>query len=307
MKGNRRTQRAAGRRLGAAWAVVAGLLIWAVAPSAERAWADGDPNRGAIIFALAGGCGCHTPEGGPIGAGGRALPTPFGTFYGTNITPDPETGIGTWSDEEIAAAIRLGWVRGKGAEAPVMPYYQYSGMANLDVLDLIAYLRTLPPVHRPNREPELSLPLPRVAFRAWQMLFAPRFEPPHEAPAAGVERGRYLANHVSICGDCHTPRNALGALEQDRLFAGTVHGPDGHPVPNITPDQETGVGSWDVADLTQLLQSGMKPDFDNVQGLMAEVVDGYGGGPGYSKASAADLRAIAVYLKTIPAIHNRID
>src|SRR5512143_2781700 len=134
---------------------------WMVAVAAAlltqpgRADAGGDAQKGAVIFALAGGCGCHTPQGGPVGAGGRELPPPFGVFYGTNLTADPETGLGEWSDEEIIDAIRKGDARGKGVEAPVMPYALYSGMADADVRDLVAYLRTLPPVRRENREADV--------------------------------------------------------------------------------------------------------------------------------------------------------
>lgn len=288
--------------------VLAALVLTAslAGPGLRECRADGDAARGAVVFALAGGCGCHTPQGGPVGAGGRELPTPFGTFYGTNITPDPETGIGDWSDEEIIAAIRRGEVRGKGVEAPVMPYPLYAGMAERDVNDLVAYLRKLPPVVRENKPPSVNLPFQRLAYAAWRLLFVRAIEAPVDAPIAGIERGRYLAENVSICGDCHTPRNLFGALRADMYLAGTADGPDGHRVPNITPDVETGLGKWDVSDITQLLQLGMKPDFDNVQGLMAEVIDGYGGGPGYGKAPEADLKAIAAYLKTIKAIRNRV-
>ncbi len=287
-------------------AVVVVATCAATAGPVAVALCQGDPQRGADIFALAGGCGCHTPDGGPVGAGGRELPTPFGTFYGTNITPDAETGIGAWTDDEIATAIRDGWIRGKGAESPVMPYYLYAGMADRDVLDLIAYLRTLEPVRRANREPEPSLPFARLGYRVWRLMYVRAANRVHQAPPPGVESGRYLANHVAICGDCHTPRNALGAPRDDLRFAGVRHGPDGRRVPNITPDGSTGLGSWDIVDLTQVLRTGMKPNFDNVQGLMAEVVDGRGGGPGYSSAPEADLRSIAVYLKTLVPIEHDV-
>jgi mono/diheme cytochrome c family protein len=266
----------------------------------------GDPARGAVVFALAGGCGCHTPEKGPVGAGGVAIETPFGTFYSTNVTPDEETGIGAWSDLEVARAIRAGELRDGSAEAPVMPYPEYAGMADDDLRDLIAYLRSLPPARRENRPHEVDLPLPRLAFRAWRMLFAGHAAAPETAPADGVARGRYLTDHVGICGDCHTPRGRLGALDRAMYLAGTRFGPDGELVPNITSDRETGVGTWDVGDLVSLLQIGMKPDFDNVQGSMAEVVDGVAGAPGLGKAPEADLRAIAEYLKTVPAIRHRV-
>jgi mono/diheme cytochrome c family protein len=294
------------RMLGCMLARAAGVWVLVVFVSfPPQASAAGDAERGRMIFALAGGCGCHTPEGGPVGAGGRELPTPFGTFYGTNITPDPETGIGTWTDAEIAAAIRDGNARGKGVEAPVMPYYLYAGMSEGDVADLVAFLRTLEPVRRPNRDHDVAIPLPRLVYRAWRFLFAPSATRPAATPTALGERGRYWADHVAICRDCHTPRNRFGGPRHGLYLAGAEKGPDGRPVPNITPDA-TGVGDWDVDDLTQVLKSGMMPNFDNVQGLMAEVVEGYGGGPGYSQAPEEELRAIATYLKTVPPIEHEV-
>lgn len=282
------------------------LLLALAAALAPVAASAGDPERGKIVFALAGGCGCHTSERGPIGAGGRRLATPFGTFYGTNITPDPDTGIGRWSEEEIIAAIRDGYVRGKGVEAPVMPYYLYAGMADRDVRDLVAYLRTLPAVRRENQSHEVPFPFQRLAYRIWRFLFAPEATELVEPPQTERERGRYLADQVAICTDCHTPRGRFGVLRQEMYLAGTPRGPDGNPVPNITPDQPTGIGDWDTYDITQVLKRGMLPNFDSVQGLMAEVVDGIGGGPGYSSAPESDLRAIATYLETIEPVRHDV-
>jgi mono/diheme cytochrome c family protein len=280
--------------------LVAVVLAWAGAAPA------GDAERGRMLFALAGGCGCHSSADGPIGAGGPAIETPFGTFYGTNITPDEETGIGRWSDAEVIAAIRDGYARGKGVEAPVMPYPLYAGMADADVADLVAYLRTLPPVRRENREAEVKLPLSRLAYRAWRLLFAPRTTAPAVAPSEPLARGRYLADHVAICTDCHTPRTRMGALDESLYLAGTDDGPGGETVPNITPDAETGLGKWTENNFVQLLQSGMKPNMDNVQGLMADVVEGVGGGLGYGAASESELRSIAKYLKTVPSIRHEV-
>lgn len=265
-----------------------------------------DVARGREVFALAGGCGCHNVADGTVGSGGRELPTPFGTFYGTNITPDRETGIGDWSDAEIIAAIREGYARGRGVEAPVMPYYQYAGMSDADVRALVAYLRTLPPVRRVNREADVSLPLPRLAYRAWRVLFAPRVTPPAEAPSDPAARGRYLAEHVSICGDCHTPRTRFGSFDAAYHLAGADVGPDGKPVPNITSDAETGLGKWREGAIVEVLRSGMLPDADNVQGLMAEMVDGYGGGPGYSDAPESELRSLAKYIKSVPPVRHEV-
>ena len=272
---------------------------------ASAAWAAGDAQRGQVVFAMAGGCGCHTGKDGPVGAGGDEIKTPFGSFYGSNITPDPETGIGRWTDDEIIAAIRSGGAGG-GIEAPVMPYYLYAGMSDRDVQDLVAYLRTLAPVRRENRAADVHVPFPRLAYRAWRLLFAPRVEPPAEAPVEPVEQGRYLANHVAICTDCHTPRTRFGAPDTSLYLAGVDKGPSGDAVPNITPDADTGLGSWTENDIVQLLQTGMKPNMDNVQGLMAAVIDGVGGGPGYAQAPELELRSIAKYLKTVPPVRHKV-
>jgi mono/diheme cytochrome c family protein len=264
----------------------------------------GDPARGEQVFALAGGCGCHTPEKGPVGAGGVEIETPFGIFYSTNVTADPEHGIGAWSDEEVARAIRSGTLRDGSVEAPVMPYQEYAGMADDDLRDLIAYLRTLPPAAVANRPHQVDLPLPRLAFRAWRVLFAGSTTPPETAPRAGIARGRYLVDHVAICGDCHTPRTRFGALDGAMYLAGSADGPRDERVPNITSDDATGIGEWDADDIVSLLALGMKPDFDNVQGSMAEVIDGIAGAPGYGKAPEPDLQAMAVYLKTVPPIDH---
>lgn len=264
-----------------------------------------DVERGRALFALAGGCGCHNMADGTIGSGGREIETPFGTFYGTNITPDRETGIGDWTDAEIIAAIRDGYARGKGVESPVMPYYQYAGMSDADVRALVAYLRTLPAVRRENREADVWLPFPRLAYRAWRLLFAPRVTPPAATPEEPLARGRYLTDHVAICGDCHTPRDRFGAPLADLYLAGTDQGPDGNPVPNITQDPETGLAKWRESGFLRVLQTGMLPNADNVQGMMAEVVDGYGG-PGYSAAPESELRSIAKYMKSVPPIRHAV-
>jgi mono/diheme cytochrome c family protein len=277
--------------------------LWLLLSGTATAYAAGDPAHGKVLFALAAGCNCHTPEHGPVNAGGGAVPTPFGTFYGPNITPDPDTGIGRWSDAEIDAAIRRGWLRNKGAESPAMPYNYFAGMADADAADLIAYLRTLPAVRRPSRPAVGELPLPRLAYAAWRLLFFHPAKAPARAPASGAMRGRYLVDHVSLCADCHTPRTWLGVPNRALYLAGNTHGPGGQAVPNITPDG-TGIRQWDMGDIINLLTLGMLPNFDNVQGAMEDAVDGRGGGPGYKDAPPADLRAIAGYVKTVPPIDN---
>lgn len=286
--------------LGSSFALLMALLV-----SPSPLFAAGDAAHGKILFALAAGCGCHTPESGPIGAGGGEVKTPFGTFYAPNITPHAQTGVGSWSDEEIASAVRDGETRAHGVEAPVMPYYRYAGMSDVDVADLIAYLRSLSPVDKANQAHRDELPLARLAYRGWRLLFGSSARRGREGPKGGVERGRYLVDHVAICGDCHTPRSRFGEPLASMYLAGTRQGPNGKSVPNITP-HASGIGDWDEADIVNLLQKGRTPDFDNVQGLMADVVDGHGGGPGYKDAPEADLRAVAAYLKSIQPIDNTV-
>jgi mono/diheme cytochrome c family protein len=285
---------------------ISGLTFLFFSTFVHGTHAAGDVQRGNVIFALAAGCGCHTPPNGPVGAGGGKIPTPFGTFYGPNITPDPKTGIGRWNDDEIRAAIRDGLARGKGAESPTMPYYYYAGMSDADVNELIVYLRSLPGVHRESRPAEGELPFARLAYRMWRLLFFRGEAAPVQAPAAGEARGRYLTDHVSICGDCHTSRNRLGVPQLSMYLAGVAHGPDGEVVPNITPDS-TGIGDWAAEDIYNVLTTGMLPNFDNVQGSMADVVNGHGGGPGLKDAPESDRRAIASYVKTVAPIDNTVE
>lgn len=264
--------------------------------------------RGQYIFAVAGGCACHTVPKETLHAGGRAFPIPFGTVYSTNITQDKETGLGAWTDQQIIDAIVKG-IRPDGSRSlPVMPYEKYSGMAQEDLKALVAYLRTLKPVKKATPQLKTKAPFVRgLGTPAYLKLFG-RFSsaPPAQAPKGGVERGRYLVDHVSLCGDCHTPRNFLGVPKQSLYMAGAGQdiGPLGEAVPNITPDKETGIGSWKREEIAELLNSGTKPDFDNVQGLMYEVIQGTS--YGYKDMTKEDALAIADYLKTIPAIANKI-
>jgi mono/diheme cytochrome c family protein len=264
--------------------------------------------KGQYIFAVAGGCACHTePEGTPH-AGGRAFPIPFGTVYSTNITQDKETGLGTWTDPQIHDAMVRG-IRNDGSRTlPVMPYEKYSGMAQEDLKAMIAYLRTLKPVKKAPPPLKSWVPFLRsLGTWSYLQLFGNFSTAPAQAPASGIQRGRYLVDHVSICGDCHTPRNFLGVPKQSLYLAGASQkiGPLGEAVPNITPDKETGIGEWRRQDIAELLLTGIKPDGDNVQGLMYEVIQGTP--HGYKDMKKEDALAIADYLLSIPPIKNRIE
>jgi len=262
--------------------------------------------RGQYIFAVAGGCACHSEPKGTHNAGARAFPIPLGTVYSTNLTSDKETGLGAWTDQQIIDGIVKGLRKDGSRILPVMPYGAYSGMAQDDLRALVAYLRTLKPVKKPT--PDLKAPpLARsLGTAAWLKAFGTFYNSPATAPKSGVERGKYLTDHVAICGDCHTPRNSIGVPSRTLYMAGAGKdiGPLGQSIPNITPDKETGIGDWKREDLAELLLKGIKPDFDNVQGLMDEVIQG--APHGYKDMRKEDALAIADYLKSIPAIKNKI-
>ncbi|HXV63216.1 MAG TPA: cytochrome c [Vicinamibacteria bacterium] len=261
--------------------------------------------RGEYVLNASGGCACHTDAAGEnvSFSGGRAIKTPFGTIYGTNITPDRETGIGGWSDEDFLRAMREGMSPEGEPYYPVFPYTSFTRMADGDLLDLKAYLFSLPPVRKENREPDFGFPYnSRASVRVWRGLhFEPvRFTP---VPARSDEwnRGAYLVEAVAHCGECHTPRTFLGAVNEDLGYAGSVEGPEGELAPNITPDEKTGIGSWSTTDIVWFLQTNLLPDGDGTQGLMAEVID-----KGYRHMEESDLKAIAVYLKSLPPIENEV-
>jgi mono/diheme cytochrome c family protein len=183
----------------------------------------------------AGGCfSCHTAAGGKKLAGGRALVTPFGTFYSPNITPDRETGIGRWTDQQFLRALREG-VRPDGANYfSVFPYPSFTGITDDDALAIKAYLFSVPPVHQENRPHDVPFPFSwRFLQTGWRLLF---FTPGPFQPAAdrsvAYNRGAYLVTALAHCGECHTPRNFLGGARSDQRLAGTPDGPDGQLVPN---------------------------------------------------------------------------
>ena len=177
--------------------------------------------RGQYIFSLAGGCACHSVPKETENAGGRAFPIPFGTVYSTNITQDKETGLGGWTEQQIRDAMIKGIRRDGSSIIPVMPYQAYSGMAEEDVKALIAYLRTLKPVKKATPELESRAPLTRsLGIPIYLKVFGRFSSSAVQAPKSGTERGRYLVEHVSVCGDCHTPRNSIGVPNRSLYLAG---------------------------------------------------------------------------------------
>ncbi len=292
------------RRSCFAWVAVLGVVGLAALARSAAAQGDlgqGDAARGEYLFRAAGCYACHTrPVSGarPL-AGGRAFATPYGTFYSPNITPDPDHGIGRWALTDFARALRLGEAPDGSHYFPAFPFPSYTGMQNQDLADLWAYLRGVDPVPEPNREHELDFPFGfRILAGVWKWMF---FEPgafqPEPEKDARWNRGAYLVRHLGHCGECHTPRNALGALDGDRQLAGTLEGPDGKKVPNITPHPGDGIGEWTESDVTFFLQLGVLPDGDVAGGAMEDVIR-----EGTGHLTEDDRKAIAAYLRSLPEL-----
>ena len=278
------------------------VLLLALAVLPARAADEAQLKRGEVLFKAADCAACHTDVkgGGAPLAGGRPLATPFGTFFSPNITPDRATGIGAWSEADFHRALRDGIGRDGDYLFPVFPYPSFTGMSDQDIGDLYAYLQSLPPVAQADKPHEVGFPFRwRFLQLFWRTLFF-RPGPLQLVPQQSAEwnRGRYLAQAVVHCQECHTPRNFLGGLDTARAFSGNPQGPDGMKVPNITSDPATGIGKWSLEDITALLKTGQTPDMDFVGSGMADVVKGTGA------LSDADRRAIAVYVKSLPPIHT---
>ena len=265
------------------------LLVSSISSAANAQ----DAGRGQYL-AKAGGCvGCHTEDkqGAVPFAGGRALKTPFGTFYGPNITPDQQAGLGRWSEAQFMQAMRNG-VRPDGAHYfPAFPYPSFTQITDGDLRDLWAYLRTLAPDGRRNGAHELKFPLGwRPAVRAWKWLFFTPGPFHSERRAPQLDRGAYLVEGLGHCNECHTPRNFLGGLVRSRHLGG-VKGPAGKGVPNLTP---TRLKKWSDAELTEFLTTGITPDFDTADEAMDEVIRNT-----TSQLTPEDLKALIAYLRTL--------
>jgi len=239
---------------------------------------------------------CHTVPGSAAFAGGLPFPAPSGTLYSTNITPDRDTGIGNYSDQDFLNAVQRG-VRKDGARLyPAMPYTSYTFMTDADVLAIKAYLFSLPAVYRQNQRDTLQFPFKqRWSMVFWSWAFNPntRFAP-NTAKSAEWNRGAYIAEALAHCGECHTPRNLAFALDNGRKFAGAAYGWLAY---NITSDRGTGIGSWGDDELFAYLANGHAAGRGTASGPMGEVVD-----HSLSQMKPADIRALVTYLRSIPAV-----
>lgn len=255
----------------------------------------GDPVQGAQVFTAAGCASCHMAPGAEgeaqlVLAGGQRFASQFGTFLAPNISPDPDHGIGGWSVLDLGNAIQRG-VSPDGAHYyPALPYVAYAKMQPQDVPDLHAYLMTLPASATPSLPHEISFPFNiRRTLGLWKLLFASS-DWVVDGPMTEEEtRGRYIAEALAHCGECHTPRNLLGGLQTARWLTGAPNPSGQGRVPDISP---AGL-DWSEDEIVEYLTSGFTPDYDSVGGHMAHVVENM------AKLPESDRRAVAAYLKRL--------
>jgi mono/diheme cytochrome c family protein len=264
------------------------MVVWVVASAlaGEPAVLPGDPARGQQLAGLAGCAACHTAPGGAPFAGGYAIETKFGTFYGSNLTPDPATGLGGWSWDDFVEAMRDGRSPEGHGYWPAFPYPSFRYASDTDLRDVWAYLRSLPPVV--NEPPSHALdrygPLDRWLWRTF--VWRPGLDAPLPTDPA-LHRGAELVEGLGHCGECHTPRTSLGRKDPRRPFAGQADPPE--PAPSLV--KESGAGSWTLDDWVTFFELGMTPAGDVVGGEMARIVE-----EGTAKLDELDRRAMAAWM-----------
>jgi mono/diheme cytochrome c family protein len=252
--------------------------------------------RGKYLATAADCIACHTAPGGKAYAGGLPFKLPFGTIYTPNITPDQETGIGSWSDAAFVRSMHRGI--GKNGEDlyPAYPYTSYALTSDADALAIKAYLFSLPPVHAAAPANTLSFPYnQRYVMRFWKLLFLPTHPDEPSAERSSVtDRGRYLVEALAHCGECHTPRNELFGLKDSQKFAGAIA--QGWNAYNITSDKNEGIGDWSDDQIAAYLSTGHAEEHGSASGNMAEAIS-----LSLRHLTQDDIRAIVAYLRTIPA------
>jgi mono/diheme cytochrome c family protein len=290
----------------AALALLAGLVAWLnfrdeaspESPPGAAVAVDAEAIARGAYLARAGNCmGCHTERGGEPYAGGRALETPFGTVYGPNLTPDDATGLGAWTPAQFWRALHNGRSRDGRLLVPAFPYPNFTRVTREDSDALFAYLRSLAPVARRNRPHELRFPYNlQLSLAVWRALyFRPaRFEP-DQARSAEWNRGSYLVQGLGHCVACHSERNWLGAAGDGAELGGGLIPMQNWYAPSLALGREGGVGDWSTEDIVKLLGTGLSAR-GSAMGPMAEVV-----WSGTQHLSDADLRAMALYLQSLPA------
>jgi mono/diheme cytochrome c family protein len=274
-------------------ATVFAALLMAQAANAVDLQSSDLIERGRYLAVAADCAACHTKPGGKPYAGGVALETPFGTLVGPNITPDPDAGIGAWSDDDFVSALHDGRGRGGIRLYPAMPYPAYTKITREDALAIRAYLQTVEPV--PDKITSNLLPFPlsiRFNMAVWNALnFMPGRLESDASKSSQWNRGRYLVEALSHCGTCHTPKTLLGADKDSAYLQGGLL--EGWFAPNITADSRRGIGSWSVEELVTYLKTGANPHAIATGDMGEEIVHSS------SNMTDEDLNAIAVYLKSL--------
>jgi mono/diheme cytochrome c family protein len=296
------------RLLGVVLAVIAIAVAWVwwrnrddAPPSAAPTTASGAPGgdliaRGAYLV-RAGDCiGCHTARGGEPYAGGRGIETPFGVVYAPNLTPDPETGLGHWTDDDFWRALHNGRSRDGRLLYPAFPYPNYTRVTRADADAMHAYLRSLAPVVQPNLPHALRFPVNlQPALAVWRALyFEPGVYAPDSARSAGWNRGAYLVEGLGHCNACHTSRNALGAPVGPFDLAGGMIPVQNWYAPSLTSVDESSVAEWKPADVIELLRDGVSAR-NAVMGPMVEVVL-----HSTQYLTPDDLGAVTEFLRALP-------
>ena len=276
------------------------LLCTAFAVGKVHAQSNAEPDaediaRGKALTEAGGCASCHTADATKPFAGGKRIDTPYGGIYTPNLTPDRETGLGAWSDDEFYRALRFGVARDGSRYYPAFPYPNFTRLTRQDIFAIRGYLATLAPVSNAPRAPELRWPFNyRVVMRGWNWLFfKPGILMPDQQKSAEWNRGRYLVEGVAHCGACHTPKSIFGADKRGRALGGGRVA--GMFAPRLDAAPRSGLKSWSVEDITEYLQSGRNAR-SHAGELMSEVVVN-----STSVMSDADIRAIAIYLKDLPA------
>ncbi|WP_354106203.1 cytochrome c [Bradyrhizobium sp. LB14.3] len=247
-------------------------------------------------LARAGDCtACHTAPEGRLFAGGHAMPTPFGTIYTSNITPDADTGIGKWSADDFYKTMHNGRFPDGGLIYPAMPFASYTKVTRADSDAIFAYLRSIAPVNQKNKPHELRFPYDnRQLILGWRTLYFREGEfKPDTTKSVEWNRGAYLVEGLGHCAMCHSPINALGGTSQADTFKGGLIPMQNWYAPSLTNNREAGLGDWSIKDITDLLQTGVSMR-GVVYGPMAEVVHN-----SLQYLNDEDTRAMAVYLKGI--------
>jgi mono/diheme cytochrome c family protein len=280
----------------AASAVLVGVGALAFGPLARAQIGDFAKQEHGRYLVAAGDCiACHTADGGKPFAGDRPIETPFGTIYSANITPDAETGIGAWTEDQFYRAMHEGKDADGNRLYPAFPYPWFTKVTREDVDDIRAYLRTLEPVRSHPRENKFPWPLNhRLSMLGWNgLFFTPGEFKPDLKQTAEWNRGAYLVEGLGHCGACHTPKDILGAAKTSEAYQGGEI--QNWFAPNLTGSERPGLGSWSAEDITTFLKTGHN-DRTTAYGPMAEVVR-----ESTSKMTDQDLKAIATYLKALPA------